>query len=155
MKRITSLLIGIILLSGCSNTSSTETGISSIEPTEEWSERIMPHLIEMDKSQFRFTKETYQQINDLLSVTLKIEQDGEKNLSDPNNFNDLIDKTDQLMNEMGDLEHDSYSVLMEYSHPLRELVDEISTAQTVEALSEVNRKIQVYLLNFRQLFPEN
>ncbi len=155
MKHFALIFIFLLALTSCSNNSSSHSPkLSDIEPTEEFSERMMPHLIDMEREQFRFNLDTYNQIDSLLLATLQVENDNNMLALDPQLFDFFLVRIENLMNEMGDLEHDSHSVLMEYCHPLRELVEEANNSENREVLLTRTRDIQVYLLNFRQLFPE-
>jgi len=147
-------LVTLMLLVSCGQTnSSKENGISEIEGTEEYSEKIMPHFFDLDRSQFSYTENTYQEIDELLELTLQVKVENQKNLSEELR-NLFIKKIELMINERGNLSHDSHSILMEYCHPLIELVELCFSSMGEKELVSRVRDLQVYLLNFEQLFPK-
>ena len=147
-------LVTLMLLVSCGQTnSSKENGISEIEGTEEYSEKIMPHFFNLDRSQFSYSENTYQEIDELLELTLQVKVENQKNLSEELR-NLFIMKIELMINERGNLSHDSHSILMEYCHPLIELVDLCFISIGEKELVSRVRDLQVYLLNFEQLFPK-
>lgn len=153
MKQISLISLFIIVLASCSSKTSKTLNLSDIEPTEEYSERMMPHLIDVDRTQFHFDDFTYNQIDSLLLVTLEIQKNEDVMVLDSEVFHSFVQRTEVLMNEMGELENDSHAILMEYSHPLRDLIEDLNASEGRDVLLKRVRDMQVYLLNFEQLFP--
>jgi|GEM_PF-4726075 len=157
MKYFPTLILSLILLnSSCGgNNTQKQNGVSDIERTDEWSEKLMPHFLDMDRGQFSFTENTYNQIEELLELTLEVNKQEEAIKLSDELRDQFMEKIELLMNEMGELSHDSHSILMEYCHPLIELIDLCNNSRGEEELTSSLREIQVYLLNFEQLFPTN
>ena len=155
MKYLVSLLIVITFLSSCSNTENQSAiDISLIEPSTDWSDRIMPHFLDMDMEQFSYNKKIYNKIDSLLLFSLIAQNKDEPTQIEEDVFIQIIEVIENMMENMNDLSHDSHAMLTEYCHPLRELADEINVVNNETLFLEKLRKFQVYLLNFRQLFPE-
>lgn len=155
MNKIIVLSASLLLMISCTDTKkSTNEVLQEIAQPKEMSERIMPHFMDMNEDMYQFDKDTYALIDTFLLYTVEANNDWEKLKSGSDLFFSFSRKIENIAEDMGNLSHDSHSILMEYSHPLRELLEETAASQDYAEFEIKITELQKYLLNFRQLFPE-
>ena len=149
----------IAVLSSCgsgedSGSNSKSFDINTIEKGEELSKYIMPHFYDIELSNYSFPKSAYNIIDELLEITLQFKNSDMNTKVSEETRAKYSMQIDVLANEIQNMDSESQSILHDYSNPLRELFNEIENSTSEDMYTTNIREAQIYLTNFRKLFPE-
>lgn len=145
MKKIT--FLSLTLLLACTSTDSKVESADeqSIGSTIEMSSEILPHLLEVDKSEMIISQEVKLTMDQLTAEILAFKKGGSKSESDKekirNQYQDLIESVSKSTES-------SQAFLMDYIHPLEDQMEQYLS----EPGSKKYGKLSQYLRGFNQLF---